>query len=332
MFNKYTITILLLLLTNISFYGQTPDNLKKPKHEMASEAYFYLLGQEYSLEQINKEFPQLELNVLKAKYSFNSTFSKSKEGIKKYLNEYFDQNEFKKYEDELISEIKKYLANNSFTEESAANFIIEVENRAKGNIASTLLETLLLFQFSDNPHDELKTGFTNLFKTKGHTKSKNTDWQFKIPKSWKAFEGDRPNIIQKFISEYGTGKQAITVMVKDMPIIKGYTITKEDLDELFTEKEMKDMVPDGAIYISFTKMKFDGNIGGMLEYEQTIERLDYKFKFRTVQFSFIRNNKWHILSCNVSTENLDIDLTIEMKKYLILYKLVANSIVVNDQY
>lgn len=329
---KYTISILLLLITAINVFGQTSDNLNKPKYKRVSEAYGYLTGQEYSLDLIKKEFPQFEISILKAQMSFNSTFGKSKEGMKKYLAEYLGQNEFNQYEEKLISEMKKMLGNQKFTEEIATNFISEVENRAKGNIASTVLETLLSFQFSDRPHDELTLGFTTTFKTKGHPKSKNTDWQIKVPKSWKAEEADRPNIIQKFTSDYGAGNQSITLMVKEMPLPKGYKITKEELNDLFTEKEMKDMVPDGGKFISFTKMTLDNNIGGMIEFEQTVERLDFKIKIRMVQFMFIRADKWYFLQCSVGTEKTDNDLSLVMKKYLPLYKLVANTIVVNDQY
>jgi hypothetical protein len=329
---KYTFSILLLFITIINVYGQTTENLKKPKYKRVSEAYGYVSGQEYSLNLIKKEFPQYEMSVLKAQMSFNSTFGKAKEGMKKYLSEYLGQNEFIEYEDKLISEMKKMLGNQTFTEEIATNFISEVESRAKGNIASTVLETLLSFQFSDRPQDELTSGFTTTFKTKGHLKSKNTDWQIKVPKSWKAEEADRPNIIQKFTNDYGSGNQAIMIMVKEMPLPKGYKITKEELNDLFTEKEMKDMVPDGGKFISFTKMTLDNNIGGMMEFEQTVERLDFKIKIRMVQFMFIRGNKMYTLQGTVGSEKPDTDLSLEMKKYLPLYKLVANTIVVNDQY
>lgn len=329
---KYTISILLLFITAINVFGQTTDNLKKPKYKRVSEAYGFLSGQEYSLDLIKKEFPQFEMSILKAQMSFNSTFGKSKEGMKKYLADYLGQQEFNQYEEKLMSELKKMLGSQTFTEEIETNFISEVESRAKGNIASTVLETLLSFQFSDRPQDELTSGFTATFKTKGHLKSKNTDWQIKVPKSWKAEEADRPNIIQKFTSDYGAGNQSIMLMVKEMPLPKGYKITKEELNDLFTEKEMKDMVPDGGKFISFTKMTLDNNIGGMIEYEQTVERLDFKMKIRMVQFMFIRGDKWYFLQCSVGSEKTDTDLSLVMKKYLPLYRLVANTIVVNDQY
>ena len=329
---KYIFLILLLFITTVNVFGQTTFNLNKPKHERVAEALGYITGQEYSLDLIKKEFPQFEMNVFKAQISFNSTFGKSKEGMKKYLAEYFGQNEFNKYEIKLISEMEKIISNQTFSDEILANFISEVENRAKGNITSTVLETLLSFQFSDRPQDELISGFTTTFKTKGHLKSKKTDWQIKVPKSWKAEEADRPNIIQKFTSDYGSGNQSIMLMVKEIPITKGHKITKKEINDLFTEKEMKSSIPDDGKFISFTKMTLDNNPGGMIELEQIMERLNFKIKIRMVQFMFIRENKMYILQGTVDSEKTETDLSLEMKKYLPLYKLIANTIVVNDQY
>ena len=51
-----------------------------------------------------------------------------------------------------------------------------------------------------------------------------------------------------------------------------------------------------------------------------------------VQFMFFRNNMIYVLQGTVGSDNMDRDLSLEMTKYLPLYRLVANSIVVNDQY
>jgi len=329
---KYAFSILLFFLITINVVGQTTDKFKKPKYLRVCVAYGYIIGQEYSLKLIKNEFPQFEMNILKSQMQFNSTFGKSKDGMKKYLVDYLGQVEFKKFEDTLIDEIKKLLSSQILTEEISTNFIYEVERRANGNIVPTVLETLLSFQFADKPQDELTLGFTTTFKTKGHIKSKNTDWQIKVPKSWKSEEADRPNIIQKFTSDFGSGNQSIMIMVKEMSLPQEHEITNEELNDLFTEKEMRDMVPSGGKFISFSKMTFDNNIGGMLEVEQTMERLDIKIKIRIVQFMFILGNKMYILQGTVGSEDTNTDLSVVMKKYLPLYKLVANSIVVNSQY
>jgi hypothetical protein len=329
---KYILSILIVLVFSINVFGQTTVNIQKPKYTRASEAYGYIISQEYSLEIIKKEYPQFELNIFKVEASFNSNFGKSKENIITYLKEYLTEIGFKDYEYKMQSEIKRLLDKTKITEVLATNYILEVERRAKGEIISPVLETLLAFQFMDKPHDEFQSGFTTTFNTKGHSKSKNTDWQIKVPKSWRGEEAERPNIIQKFTSDYGSGSQFIMLLVKDLALPKDYKITKSELDEIFSDKGARSMIPEGGKFISFTKMTIDNNIGGMIELEQISERLDYKVKMRMIQFMFIRNNKMYNLQCDTGSEKVGLDMSVEIKKYMPLYRLVANSIVINDQY
>jgi len=326
----FTIIILCSLAT-ISVLGQSTE-LIKPKYNRVSEAYGYITGQEYSLNLIKKAFPKYEKEISKAEMAFNLTFGKAKEGMKKYMIEYLGSTDFKNFDNLMKDELKSSLGGQTFTEEMAINFVNEVDSRAKGNIASTVLETLLFFQFADRPQDEIISGFTTKFRTKGHPKSKNTDWQIRVPKSWKAEEAERPNIIQKFTSDYGDGNQSIMLLIKEFPLPNDYKITKEELNNFFTEKEMRNSVPDGGVFISFTRITLDNNIAGMLEFEQTLERLDVRMKFRQLQFMVLRGNKMYMLQCLVDSEKVDTDLSIEMKKYLPLYKLIANTMVINDQY
>lgn len=329
---SFIFALLVLTLNTEHIFGQTADKIKKPKYERVSQAYGYLIGQEYSLSLIKNKFPNLELNIIKAQITFNSTFGNSKEGMKSYLIETLSESEFKSYVEKEMTEIKKLLMAQTFSEEIATNFISEVERRAKGNIDSPILETLLSFQYFAQPHQEFIDGFTRTFKTKGHSKSKNTDWQIKVPISWRSAEGERPNIIQKFTCDFGAGRQSIMLMVKELPLPKEYKFSKQELNDFFSEKEMKEMVTEGGKFISFEKMTLDNNIGGMLQFEQTVSRMDLEMKIRMVQFMFIRGHKMYILQGTVGSEKTDDDLATEMKKYLPLYKLVANSIVENDQY
>ena len=331
---KHFCLISLLVLTHItgSIFAQTADKIIKPKFERVSQAYGYLIGQEYTFSLIKTKFPNLELNISKAQINFNLTFGNAKEGMKSYLKEILSESEFRSYEEMVIAEMRKLLNVQVFTEEYAANFISEVESRGKGNVATPVLETLLSFQYFNEPQQEFLDGFTKIFKTKGHIKSKNTDWQIKVPISWRPAEGDRPNIIQKFVDDFGDGKRSIMLMVKEMALPENYKYSKQELNDLFSEKKVKDMVPKGAKFIAFSKMTLDNNIGGMLQIEQNVSRLDLTIKIRMVQFMFIRSNKMYILQCTVRSENTDSDLTLEMNKYLQLYRLIANSIVVNDQY
>ncbi len=329
---KKLILFVIIILAVLSSYSQTErENVNK--NEMnAMNAYTYIYGQELVLERIIKELPEYEFKIIIAQNSFNLAFGEVKKNIVTYLNEKmlnkkieFIQNLAKKNLDSLY---EKFEINSEFAEA----YLKDVDARTKGIIPSPIFETILYFQYMNRPHLEFIGGFTQTFKTKSHAKSKNTDWQIKVPLSWKATEASRPNIIQNFSSDFFEGKRMISLAVKNLELKKGETFSEKEINEYFSENNAKNMIGSGSSLVSFVKMTFDGNKGCMLIYEDILERLDSKIKSQAVMFSFIYKANYYNVTCAVITLNLEEDLNIEMKKYLPLFKLVANSIVVNSKY
>lgn len=327
-FKNFTIFILFLYSTIL--FSQTKGNIIESKKIRVFKAYGYLIGQEYTLNSIKKEHPELQVNILKAEKEFNIVFGKAKVELQNYIKEAVGNEELKKIKNKVNVELKNLLENKNFSQEEALNFIDEVESRAKGNIAPIILETLLSFQYIDSPHEEFLSGFTKIFETFEHSKSKGTNWKIKVPISWKAEEADRPNIIQKFTNDYGSGLNSIMLMVNEIPVSKDYKFTKEELDIFFTEEQMMAiMVQEDSKFISFKKMTIDSYSGGMIEVEQTADRLDVEIKVRVLQYVFIKDNKMYFIMCSISgIEGANIEL--EAKKLRPLFRLVVNSIVVND--
>ena len=91
------------------------------------------------------------------------------------------------------------------------------------------------------------------------------------------------------------------------------------------------MMPPGAKFIQFKKMVYDGINGGYLEYEQTAIRLDFEITTNMSQYIFIYNQKLYTLNCNIIGQSNEYG-PISKKKFSKLFDLVANSIVVNQQY
>jgi hypothetical protein len=137
---------------------------------------------------------------------------------------------------------------------------------------------------------------------------------------------------EKFISDYGDGNQSIMLLVKNLDLPEGYILSKEEIDEMFSEEEMKKIAVDGTKFISYTKTTIENKIAVILEVEKTAERLDIKTKIRMQQYMFIHNNKMYCMEGMVSTKDLSKDLAAEMKKYNPVFRLVANSIVLKDKY
>ncbi|RJP31871.1 MAG: hypothetical protein C4547_15005, partial [Phycisphaerales bacterium] len=49
------------------------------------------------------------------------------------------------------------------------------------------------------------------FSTKDHPKARGANFTIAYPSSWKAAEGERPHIVQKFVSEGGRGFEIVMI-------------------------------------------------------------------------------------------------------------------------
>ncbi len=326
----YLVLFLFFTLSNV--FGQNVFDVKIPKFKRVCEAYGYLIGQEYALKKSKMLFPEFEISAVKAEANFNSTFGISKIGMQKYLIEILGQSKFDDFEVASTNKIISLATKQVFTKDFVINFISDVENRANGSIGSPVLQTLLFFQYIDRPQDEFDTGFVSTFKTKAHIKAKGTDWQVSVPISWKAKESNSANIVQEFTSDYGDGNQSILLMVKNIELANGNQFTNPGLNHLFSEQAKRDMTPKGGKIVSTTKMTFYNNPGIMLDIDIEGKSLDNKILIKMLNFMFIIGGKMYILQGAVATANNKDDLYLDMKKYLQLFKSVAKSIVVNDQY
>lgn len=333
-YQKLIVIILTVSCFTLSLksYSQSNLNTKKTKFLRVTGAYAYIKSQAYLIEQIKKDFPQLELKVKYVESAFGSSFGKSEKNMKQFILEKIGENNMPEFEKTLLKEFESLWSKQKFTDDSAEDFLKEIERRSKGEIPEIILETILSFEYLDSPQKEFASGYIYAFRTKNHPKSKNSDWQIKVPKSWKAEEADRPNIIQKFIDDYGDGINSIMLYVKELPLEKGYKVTNKELTDFFVESNMKEMVPNGQRFLSFEKIQIEGKIAGMLEMEGITERINNKAQMRSVQFIFIHENKMFMLQCFVSSLDLSEDLSLKMKKYLPLFKSVANTIVLFDRY
>ena len=81
---KFLCIILLIIsfLSGPNIYGQAADKILMPKDERVSQAYGYLIGQEYSLSKIKSKFQNLSLKIEMVQMKFNLTFGNSKEGLR----------------------------------------------------------------------------------------------------------------------------------------------------------------------------------------------------------------------------------------------------------
>lgn len=330
---KITFPILLLALLLLPHSQLTLAQAPQaPLATDLSRTYGYINGQRFKLNRIKKEFPDLSIYAQRAELAFQAAFGTAERSINFALKEMLAE-KYSEYVSTMNTQLGTLLSSQPLNRELGADFIAEVESRANGTIESPVLETLLTYQFKERPADEVASGYSRVFRTKGHPKAKGVDFQIRYPASWKPAEGERPNIIQKFVSENGRGLESILLAVKDIPLPAGYKPTKRELDEFFSDKELRGLAPAGARVISAKPIMLDGQKGGMVIFDQTGQRLETTFTMRNLSFVTARGNKMIFVSCLVSPPTgKEAQLQERFTRIESLFKWVANSFVLQEQY
>lgn len=209
-----------------------------------AQAYGFVLGQEYSLSRIAKEFPELTMISDLARSRFDSTFPDIKTKLETQLKSAMGEKLFQEMATITQTKIEGTLGRHQITREIAVNFIEQVKAKSKGEIESPIIEYLLAVKYTTNPVGELADGFRQHYQTEGIGKSQGVKINLQLPQSWARKEGERPHIVQKWVSENGTGLEMILLDIRD---VQGYNPTKEEMEKFVSSGEAKDSVPGGSI-------------------------------------------------------------------------------------
>jgi hypothetical protein len=313
-----------LIFASAAFAQTEPYN--DAKLTIASSAYGFCWGQELSLLNIGKTYPDLKPKATAAQNAFNANFGTTKASIETYLKNSMGDTAFNTFNKQLKADIASMVDSQNTTKAEAVEFIKTVENRAKGDITSPYLENFLMFKYAANPVGEFNAGQTYTFNTSDEAYAKNSKWTVKIPKSWTAEESSSPEIIKQFKSDCGSGSQLIMLLAIELPYDDTYVMTQEEIDATFNEDQAKTMVPEGARFVSFSKIVVDGISGGMLEVEQDVEGMGVPVTIRLAQFMVIKGKYMYCVQGAVSGDAPGAKITADMKKYMPLFKAVATSV------
>ena len=333
-FVKFVCLFIVFIFLVLAANTQTvlAQTIKAPLYEDLGKTLGFIMGQRFSLNIIKTEFPNLALQTQVAESEFESSFGNAEENIEYALQEILKE-EYPEFLKALEKQINDLVPSLQFNQEVATKFIAEVGLRARGEMPSPILETLLTYQFIDCPTEEFTLGYNRVFRTKNHPKAKDVDFQIRYPISWRPEEGERPNIIQKFTSENGRGLEGFNLMVKNIPLLSGYTITEQDLDNLFVESELKGIVPEGGKFISAKPIVLDRHKGAMIVYESTVQQLDITITTRILWFITMYDGKIISISCSVSAlPGEESELKERFNLFEPLFKIIANTFIIQEQY
>lgn len=298
------------------------------------KAYGFCLGQNYSLSEISKQYPSLSGLALIAEKEFSAAFKSSIEGMNTLMAKYAE-NEWKRIKKQLTNQIANSINIEQISETQARQFVELVRERAKGNIDSPVIETLLLFKsgYENNPEREFLDGFKYKYSTNGVGKAKGVAFSIDSPKTWVAKEGNRPNIVQKFVSDNGRGLELLLILIIEVPLQPGEKITEKDVLEILNPKDIQDFMPDGGLYLNSGKLTLENLPGFWVHFKMDGARVRNTFGMEAIMYTIFYKNKMIQIHGQVMTSiNGEPAKRGGLKKYEKLFDLMANSFVISNMY
>ena len=195
----------LLFITSFLVCSNRTQATSSPLHIDLTLSLGFIVAQQLSLEIITDNYPSLSPRVEFAHYKFNTSFGAAETNMRMALKDIHGDN----YR-EVMSTIERSvrtklrdMESNQISREMAVSYLDVIEARAEGAIVSPIFETLLHYQFMDNPAKEFVRGFREPYRTAGHPKSKGLDFQLEVPQSWPNIRFKRGATTGQFSSNFG---------------------------------------------------------------------------------------------------------------------------------
>jgi len=317
--------LFLILFISTSLFG---IHLNKQIIMDISRTYGYYQGQKYSLDTIKKKYPKLSNQVRIAKSEFDLSFSKSIKNIDTLMGKY---NGWKSIKKDIIKNIHTKLDLSNLTYNESIDFINMVKQRAKGNIETPVLETLLMLNpnYEENPEKEFYDGFKKKYISDNLKKSKGVEFSLDVPMSWISKEANRPNIVRKFISQNGHSIEMAMILVYDFP--DGKHLSVNDIKSTVNKKDMKESLPPNAILKDYGYIKLETLPGYWQRYSMTIQRVRKTMTIEMLAYTIFYGDKLIQIQFQVGDFN-NKNLEKRFKKFEPLFDSMINSFVLLSLY
>ena len=171
------------------------------------------------------------------------------------------------------------------------------------------------------------------FSLDGHPKAHGLNISVKYPSAWKAEEGIRPHIVQKFTgSNVGGISPSCMIIVQKLPSWASLFLEGELGDDVLSEA-LHEMVPPDAVYLDGGKTKLDGENGAWLKYYYEAERSGLKFGMYSLQYVLFYGGRMLAVQCSVGGVADDKAMLEDaFQSYLPVFQVIGNSIVIHDKW
>jgi hypothetical protein len=296
-----------------------------------SQAYGFMLGQEVSLARIERTYPDAAMQVEMARAAFNAAFPDIKRKLEAELTAALTEPKFTEMRTELNKKLNAFATKQQITPQLAQQFLEQVKARAKGDeMEPEVLRYLLTVRYATNPAGEFFDGFRQRYKTDGTGKSQGLRFHLQLPRSWLIKEGERPHVVQKWVSEGGTGLSNIILMVQDTA---GETPGRAEMDQFVRSGEIRESVPDDSKYLDGGAFSQEKSAGYWIDMAMPQERAGMKMYSRGRMYVlFFRGKAISVMCMAASAESEEVKVTAAAVKLNPLCQQVMNSVVLDQAY
>lgn len=317
-----------------------------------SKSLGYAYGIKLSNDIIIEKYPDLSKKALLAHHDFNSFHKKAIENMEK---EFFKKVKINReeYIDRFIDQIADQYNVNNISHFDANEYLKNFkEEKILGNheLYAEFVSILLRHNpvYTSFPTKEFTDGFRTRFDSDKHSKSKGLNLSIEYPKSWISQEGKRPNVLT-LVKSYD-GLCVVSLVIKDILSEMGTDIndlSKEDLkyirsgefemeiyNEILDDKYGRELIKEVGLEkvadYSFERTKIDGQPTIVIAASGNLKRALGEANVYTINHLVIYRN--YVISINSIISSFGSDLYSEKKKYEMLCKLIANSLVIKSKW
>jgi len=320
-------------LTLLLCFSPTVDAIDLNKSVEVGEglaaSYGYVFAQDLALAKIQEEFPQLGQRANSVRAQFLLKFP-SAEKMRSALLQVLGDDILSEIERRMIPQLQSQVLEQEYSFEMSKQFLDLVKRRSRGEIEEPILDWLLTVRFLNNPSAEVRAGFKSRFESKGHDKSQGLDLVLSVPKSWKPAEGERPHVVQKWVSQVGHGPQMLMLIINDT---EGYTPSDIELQNEISNGLAEDITPPGFHLLEDNAITLENRTVLRMRLLGKQERLDISLQMYATWYVLFYRGKMITLQCMASSlEGSNTHLDQDGEVVDDLCQVFANSLVLNTEY
>jgi hypothetical protein len=201
-------------------------------------------------------------------------------------------------------------------------------------VAAFLILGLPVLHADPSPASDFTNGQQVTWTSKDHPKAKGINLKISYPSSWKAAEGTRPNILQKFVGKSATGMDFMALTTRSLPAPFDKELTAAEKKEFLARDVVAEMLPEGAKMLSYQMTKIDGETCAMAEFLHITERVGMKIAQKGMVFVIPRPGTLLLVQCatGVDAANGLAGLDARYSSVRNLYLLIGSSCVFVDKW